>query len=281
MSTENSGINLFEYYDYRKYLYDWYEYKKKKNKGISYRFISTKINVDAGYLVKIMQGQKHLNPEKVSGLARFFKFSKAEEEYFELLIHFAKAKTEERIKFYFEKLLTYTSLNVETVEPQRYEFYQKWYHTAIREIVNCFPVSDNYEETGRMLLPQISASKVESSIELLKQLNFIEKNSKGFYKQTSAFITTGDSWRSIAIRSFHREVINLALQAVGNIPPSERDLSCITLSLSDDDFESLQIRIKEFREDVLRLCKSHTNVNRVYHLNMQLFPITYRVDDED
>jgi hypothetical protein len=35
-------VDIFKYSDYRKFIYDWYQEKKKNNSSVSYRFIAHK-----------------------------------------------------------------------------------------------------------------------------------------------------------------------------------------------------------------------------------------------
>ncbi len=272
---------LFEYYDYRKFLFDWYSAKKKSNRHVTYRYIGMKVDIDPGYLVKVLQGQKHLNPEKLPGFIKLIGLTAREIEYFEILIQFNKAKGEERIRALFEKLLTYNAPESDLVTQDRYEFYQHWFHTAIREVVNTFDVSDNYSEVARMMIPQISTRQVKESLKLLTRLGFIYQDESGIFQQNNQFITTGPEWHSIAIRQFHRQVIELAHDAVGNVPTAERDLSCLTMTLTDIGLTKIKDRLVEFRQEVLDICAQESGVDRVYQMNFQLFPMSKKAVNRD
>lgn len=272
---------IIGYYDYRKYLYDWYIYKKSENKNITYRYIGMKVDIDPGYLVKMMKSQKHLNPEKIPEFAKLLKLEKKEVEYFDILVQFNKSKSEHRSKTLFEKLLTFNTPDCDLITKDRYEFYQHWYHTAIREIVNTLDIKNNYAEVARSLIPQISTRQVKDSLKLLERLAFLERDDDGIYRQTSKFITTGVEWHSIAIRQFHRQAIELAHDAVGNIPTNERDLSCLTMTLTDEGLEKIKEKLAQFRKEVLEICSQESDVDRVYQMNFQLFPMSSKVKKND
>lgn len=265
---------LIGYYDYRKFLHDWYTAKKKLNKSVTYRYIGMKVEIDPGYLVKVLKSQKHLNPEKVPSFSKLLKLSELETEYLDILIQFNKSKSEERSKALFEKLLKFNTPNCDLITKDRYEFYQHWYHTALREMVNTVNIGTNYSEVARSMVPQISTRQVKESLQLLTRLNFIKRNDEGTYEQTSQFITTGSEWHSIAIRQFHRQVIQLANDAVGNIPTNERDLSCLTVTLTDEGLNKIKDKLAQFRKEILEICAQEKDVDRVYQMNFQLFPMS-------
>lgn len=279
MEDESTLPQIYDYYDYRKYLQEWYLAKKRDNRHVTYRYIGMKVSMDAGYLVKVFQGAKHVSEEKVPSFSKLLQLSKRESEYFSLLIKFGKAKSEDTIRDYFEQLLKYTNINSHAVTHDRYEFYQCWYYSAIRELINCTSVSiKDSKKIGSLLLPRVSANDVEKGIALLIRLGFVVEDEEGILMQNEKFITTGEEWASLAIRSFHREMIQLAHDSVGDIAPSQRDLSTLTITLSDEGLLTIKEKLKEFRQEVLQFCATDKDVNRVYQLNFNLFPLTEKLD---
>ena len=55
--------NIFEYFDYHKYLLDFYNERKKTEGFFSYRFMGQRLGIHAGYLVKVLQGKKNIATE--------------------------------------------------------------------------------------------------------------------------------------------------------------------------------------------------------------------------
>ena len=273
MNKENLP-DIFEYFDYRKYLHDWYKAKKESNTCYTYRFISQRVDIDPGYLVKIFQGQKHFNLKKLPALAKLLKLNQKKTEYFELLVLYNKAKADTEIQHYFEKLLSYLELGKEQVEADKYEFYQKWYHTVIREIIRVTPISDNFEELAQVLLPKITASQARKSVELLERLEFIYKDDSGIYQPKNKFISTGKNLPPVVIRNFQKDMMSLAQDALGKISPSQRDISTVTISLSEEGFDLLKEKLQIFRNDLLELAGKSYNPDRVYQVNLQIFPVS-------
>ena len=267
-------MNIYDYFDYRKYLKDYYEYRKKESPFFSYRYIARRVELDAGYLVKVLQGKYNIAQRTVEKFIVLCKLDEKGAEYFETMVHFAKAKSDKQIKLYFEKLLSFKKVKFKRVEPSQYEFYQKWYYTAIRSLINIYKFSGNYNELASQLSPPISVKEAKQAVKLLERLKLIVKNKDGRYTLTDTIITTGDEWRSIAIRQFQRETIKLAEESLERHHKDNRDISTVTISISHDDIEEIRERAREFRASILKLAEETPDPDSVYQLNIQLFPLT-------
>ncbi|NLE02645.1 MAG: TIGR02147 family protein [Fibrobacter sp.] len=266
--------NIFDYFDYHKYLMDYYKERKAAQPFFSYRYMSQKLDIDAGYLVKVFQGKKNISIDSVPKFIDLLKLNKKEGKYFELLTHFSKSKTNEEMTEYFEKLLPFTNKTPDKTELHNYEFYKKWYYAAIREILGFYRFTGDFIELATMVQPPIKPSEAKKTVALLEKLGLIAKNESGGYSLTSRFITTGETWRSIAIQKYQAETLRLAGQALENLPKEMRDFSTITMSLSNKGFNLLREELKLFRQRVFSILEKEENVNGAYQLNLQLFPIS-------
>jgi uncharacterized protein (TIGR02147 family) len=269
-----SEPNIFDYFDYSQYLREYYEYARINNPGFSYRYIQQKTGVDPGYMFKVFQGKKNLSQDAALEFIKMLKLTKVKAEYFKSMVLFAKAKNNQDAQAYFEKLLTFSKLSFRKVDKDAYEYYQKWYYAAIRQILSYYPFIDDYKELAKMTVPAITEAEAKSSVQLLLSLGFIEKSpTKKGYELTSKFLTTGEEWRSIAIRKFQQDTILLAHKALDQIPKEERDISTVSLTMSEDGLKKAKEIIAAFRSQLLELANQEENANRAYHVNIQLIPI--------
>lgn len=267
--------NIFNYYEYNLFLRDFYEYSRAKNPGFSYRYLQQKTGVDPGYLVKVFQGKKNLSQKAIENFILVLKLNKVKAEYFKLMVLFTKAKTNEDTKIYFEKLLSYSKLSKRRVEKESYEYYQKWYYVAIRQLLSFYPFQDDYKSLAKMTLPAISETEAKGAIKLLLNLGFIKKSEeKEGFEITNKFLTTGEEWRSIAIRKFQLDTIHLAQKALDEVPKELRDISTVSCALSPDGFLKAREIIANFRTQMLELANQEECPNRAYHINIQLLPIS-------
>jgi uncharacterized protein (TIGR02147 family) len=101
-------IEIFQYSDYRKFLYDWYQDKKKSNASVSYRMIARQVGYNSpAYLSMIISGKIGLSLSMALKFGAYIKLKKKEAEYFQNMILFADVKTHDEKLRYFEKLSSY------------------------------------------------------------------------------------------------------------------------------------------------------------------------------
>lgn len=266
--------SIFEYLDYRCFLKDFYGEKKSRQSFFSYRLFGAKVGVDASYLVKVLIKARHISDSSIARFADFCGLGDREAEYFEALVHFAKAKSHKESKLYFEKLLSVKSVDANTLLNHQYEYYRKWYHSAVRSVLEYCEFRGDYKALAEKLSPAVTAKEAKESIVLLEKLCLIKKDAGGVFRMTDTAITTGDQWQSLAIQAFQEETIRLSLESLARHSKKHRDISTVTMNINGQDFEEVRERIKEFRGNVIKFVNEAVSPDRTYQLNIQLFPLT-------
>jgi uncharacterized protein (TIGR02147 family) len=266
--------SVFEYLDYRSFLKDFYEEKKTRQSFFSYRLFGAKVGVDASYLVKVFIKSRHISDKSIPKFAGFCGLGAKETEYFEALVHFAKARSHKESKLYFEKLLSVKSLNANVLLAHQYEYYRKWYHSAIRSVLEYYEFRDDFKALGEKLSPAISAKEAKESVLVLEKLGLIRRDGNGIYRITESAISTGDLWNSLAIQAFQEETIRLSLESLSRHPKRLRDVSTVTMNINEHDFEEIRERVGEFRGRVIKYVNEAVSPDRTYQMNIQLFPLT-------
>jgi uncharacterized protein (TIGR02147 family) len=267
-------MNIFDYLDYRLFLKEFYEERKKTKSFFSYRYMGNKVGMDPGYLVRVMQGRLHIAEASIDKFCALCKLNEKEAAYFSAMVNFAKAKSERQIKLYFEKLLSLKDVKARRIEESQYEFYQKWYYSAVRALIGFCGFRGNYKELAERLSPPISAWDAKKAVRLLERLKLVKKNARGVYEITDTTITTGKEWRSIAVREFQGQTIDLARESLERHAKEIRDISTVTVAVASDDLPEIRERISEFRNSILGLAAENPSPNCVYQLNIQLIPLS-------
>jgi uncharacterized protein (TIGR02147 family) len=60
-----------------------------------------------------------------------------------------------------------------------------------------------------------------------------------------------------------------------------RDISTLTLSISESSLQRMKEKIRECRRELLEIAKADEHADRVYQLNLQLFPLSAFEDGGD
>jgi uncharacterized protein (TIGR02147 family) len=263
-----------KYWDYRDYLKDFYSEKKKESSWYSLRHMGGKVSVDPSHLVKIFQRQRHIGNSLIDIFIKYCNLTGSEAEYFANLVQFNKAKSDRDCRLFYEKLLTLRGSGARTLEKSQYEFYTKWYHSAILTLLDFYPFDGDYAALAAKLSPGITAAQAKRSIALLSRLDLIRKSSDGTYCLTDKIITTGDHGPSVAVKAFQEETMRLAIDALHRYPPKKRNISTVTITISEKNVDRIDKTIGQFRESLLRLAKDEQSPDKVYQLNVQLYPLT-------
>lgn len=270
---------IFEYFDYRVFLKDYYDEKKGRKSFFSYRVFGEKTGMDGSYLAKVLIGARHISDDTIKLCISACGLKGKEAQYFETLVHFAKAKTDKEVKFHFEQLLVLKQVGAQQLLENQFEYYRKWHHSAIRSIFEYFDFRGDFAELAEGLNPPISAKEAEESIALLTELGLIQIDKEGRYRATNQNVTTGAQWHSQAIENFQVETIRLSGESIKRHPKGLRDCSTVTMTINAADYSELRKRIREFRSTVINYVNRAKDPDRTYQLNIQFFPLS-RIGDQ-
>lgn len=272
---------VFDYTNYREFLKAYYKFQKQKNPVFSHRYFALKAKVNSsGFLKNVMDGKRNLGRSLIIRFAEAMKLKKKESEYFENMVYFCEAKTVEEKRIFFERMMALRKLDIYLLQSHQYEYYSKWYYTAIRELIGILNFKDDYTALGQALNPSIRPEQAEKAIKVLDELNLISKDSKGIYRQTDNLITTGDEVDSMNVSQYQISCMDLAKEAIDRHPSSVRDMSTLTIRLSKQGFDILKDEIISFRKKLLVLEKQFSKADRIYQLNTHFFPLSKISDTE-
>ena len=119
----------------------------------------------------------------------------------------------------------------------------------------------------------ISEKDAEESLKLLTALGLLKKTANGF-SQSNTNITTLDEVRSLHVKNYHRQMLQLAMTAMERIPASQRDISSITIPIHVRDFQKLKEQLQLMRKELLNMAADPGRGEDIVQINMQLFPLT-------
>jgi uncharacterized protein (TIGR02147 family) len=267
--------DIYQYSDYRKFLKELLEEKKKENRQFSHRAVLQKMGISStGFLANVLSGRKNLTPEQVLKLAQILKLKAGEVRYFECLVLFTQARSLEERNAQLKRMVANQRVETRSLSKKQLNLFSKWHYVVLREMLYFHRLKDDYRTAARMLLPAISSEEVEKAVEELAALDFIEKDGEGIYRQKDVAVTTGNEIRSLQVANFQMETIDLAKSALDKMPMSERDISCMTVTLSMESFDQVKAEIQAFRKRLSAIAVADQKSDQVFQCNIQFFPVT-------
>jgi len=268
--------SIFDYINYRLYLKDFLaEKKKKKVPEYSHKAILSKLNITStGFISNILAGRKNLTPIQTSRMTEILKLKRPEASYFETMVLFTHARTIEEKNEYLHRLSLLQHIKLKQLDPKKFSLFSKTHYVFLRTLLNFYRYSgDDKALAGKFLFP-VSEAQIRDAVNTLERLGLIIKKPDGTYKEHEAALTTGDEVKSIHLANFQLETLEMAKQALKKISAAQRDISVLTLSLSDDNFRLLKSEIQHFRKRMAKIAIEDENPQKVYQMNLQLFPVT-------
>ena len=277
MGYINAMVSVFDFLDYRKYLAEYYRQKKSVNRHFSYRVIMEKAGIPStGYFSEVLSGHRNLTRAKIPKFAKALGLSPAEEQYLGLLAAFTDAKSEAAKQTIYESLVQAMPVKAQRLKLNQREYFSKWYYVAVREALAVVDVRDDAEPLASALRPAITAAQARGALKLLESLQLIVKDAAGRWRATQAsLLSHKDEATSLLVRGFQSEMIDLARQALTQVAPEERDISCVTMSVSERGLERVKAMIKECRDRIVEIVQSDRGEDRVIQMNVQVFPLTF------
>jgi uncharacterized protein (TIGR02147 family) len=274
---QKKGPVIFKYTDYRKYLNDTFEFRKKKNRHFTFRYFSKKAGMSSPSALKeVMEGKKNLTHKSILQFAIGFDLNKSETEYFTNLVYFNQAKTESEKNSYFKELVKLKQNGKgKTLTSKQYEYYSNWYNSAIRELVATKPFKNEPEWIAKRLIPQITPNEAKKALELLTELGLLIKKEDGTLHQDTPKLEVDPDVTTLSIRNFNRSMIDLGKASIEKFSQDNREVSGLTMGVSKECFQELKQMIREFKTKVANyVVNDNRSEEQVYQLNFQFFPLT-------
>ncbi len=268
--------SVFEFLDAREFLRHAYTARKRLDKRFSHRYIAKEMGAGSSSFFKdVLGGRAHLNPDRAAGFARLFDLSAREAGYFELLAQYGDA-SEPEDKERLLKLLTRAQGAGEewVLDASETEYLQKWYYAAIREMLTLIHFTGDYEDLASRLEPSITPAEARDAVQLLLKLKVIRRTHEGRYIKADKVPARGIRNDPDKVRSGLLATLELARRALDAHPAEIRPFSALTISVSRDALHDINERLRAFRRDIIELVSRDPQVDRLYQLNMQLFPVS-------
>jgi uncharacterized protein (TIGR02147 family) len=272
-------INIFEYLDYRAFLLDHISEKKKENPYFSERMIASRLDCNPGFFNRVLKAERNLSPHYVLKLVAFLKLNAKQRHYFELLVNYNQAKKQIEKDHYFHQLDIFRSSKVKQTIAAQHALYSQWFYVVLRELISILPCKDASEETCRKLAkyfePRVPIEQLRQALATLEELGLLSRKGDGAFTVKERFITSGMDIPQVIIDRVLIQFMDLARMSVDNFPRSQRSLSTLTMSVSEKGYGKIREKLDQFRREILSMVNEEDeDIDRVYHLNLHLFPVT-------
>jgi uncharacterized protein (TIGR02147 family) len=257
---------------------DWFS-DKKTHTAITWREFSKLAGFRSPvYLKLVCEGKSGLRGPGILRVARAMGLEGFELAYFRSLVAFNQARREAIRQKHFEEMLALSKAHrVNVLGQKSMGYFESWLNPVLRELVPHMP-GKNPKQVAVQCMPKITAKQVSATIEYLTAMGLLKKSGKNKFEQTNKTVSTGKmDFVPLAVQQMHLQMGAFALDAIKNVPLSERSVSGLTLGLTQKSFQKIVKELADFRRRIIAIATEDDDMERVYRLNLQLFPLTWSV----
>lgn len=269
-------LPVSDYVDYSKYLLDIYNYVKDINKSFTHKKYAVALGFNPSNItIEYIKGRRPITAKTVPQISDNLALGGAERKYFNFLVKYQNAKNTGEQAKYQQKMLSYKSrLAPNELDDKTSRYMSGWVYSSIRELVRLQDFQNDPEWIRDRLSVRLRLDEIQDAIDLLLDLGFLIKNSKGELKQSEPSVSTGHRVKSLELRNYHSEMIDLGKVSLTTTPGPHRHIAGVTIPINSDDFDEINGMIQDLVDKVMQVSAKSQESDRVYQLNMQFFPIT-------
>ena len=271
---------ITEYKDYRKFMQDFYD-ERKRTGAFSWREFSKLAGfASPTYLKLVCEGKSGLSKVKMKQVSKAMGLSGHEEEYFSLLVILAKATKDADKKAVLLKLEKIAlEHKVRVVDSDAFQYYESWKYPVIRELAPMMPGA-RPRDIAEECKEYVSAEEVRDILAFLVKAGFLKKDGDKIYSQTEQTVIGSPEAIPIAIRAMHKEMGNMAVRAVDRYNASERFITGATLGVCEEAYSRIVEEVNACCKKIVDIANEYKDLNQVYRINFQLFPCTGKVKEK-
>ena len=271
---------IIEYSDFRQYMLDYYEERKRRSVFSWREFSKIAGFSSSSYMKVVCDGKSKLSRVGVERTGAAMGLVGFEMEYFRAMVEYGQAATEAKKKAAYEKMLGIARVHkVRVMEGDLFEFYDSWQNPVVRELAPLMPGATP-GEMAKMCYPEVSAAEVQKSLNFLMKAGLLKKAGDNAFELAETSIRGTPDATRLALRGMHREMSKLATPAI-DLPVEERHFSGVTMGLSRESFNKIENVLDECRRKIVAIAAEDKDIDQVYRLNLQLFPLTRKAKERE
>lgn len=293
-AQENSTSSLVppvlsDYMNYRQYLADFYAYKRKASKGqlraYNYAVFSAAANIKSpNYLKMIIEGKRNLSDDMIGKFGKALGLNKDQTEEFRSLVSFTQASDPGDRNLFLKKLSEHrvsVKLKSGEIDRKTWEKVPNWIAWIIYAMVDQEAVRFDTKSLKELLRDKATEDEIETALNTLLSSGELKKDPEsGELKKGRSLIESPEDIPVALVRKLQAQLMYLGLESLYQDTPTEREFGTLTMSLTKAEFEELKFKLRQMRKAWHKdnsIARAGSKGERVYQLNIQLFPVTNAV----
>jgi uncharacterized protein (TIGR02147 family) len=268
--------NVFAYQDFRKFLLDWWEFRRVSDPELTKSEMSRRLGLPntRSYFTDALAGKK-VTELFLDRFESVMDLTVDESRFFRALAQFNQADTPEERQVAFDRLVTFNKTPHRIVAPKEYSYYRHWWNGAIRAVLAIEDHADDWDRLAARIQPAITAKQARTSVELMFELGLVHRDKSRHWKPCESALSSGDLVRDELVQQVQMQWFDLARQSIMTPSKQPRDFATSTIHVSAAGLEHIRSRLDKFRSEIRSIAhKDPDTADRVYSLCLAFFPLT-------
>jgi uncharacterized protein (TIGR02147 family) len=276
---------LGEYTDFRLYLRDIYEYRRAtESTGLrqySYSTFSAAADIKSpNYLKLIIEGRRNLSADMSTRFSRALRLNRVEADEFRALVLYGQASAPLERNQHLKVLADIRALRAVAagqINATSLEKVPGWIGWVLYAMADQANVNFDPKVLQNLFRAKASADDIRSSLAKLIETGELTRLDDGHVVKARDLIESPQDLPVPLIRKLQSELIYLGIESLFRDSPKEREFGALTVAMTEEEFNHVRFELRQLRKrlqrDILVKRKSSKG-QRVYQLNIQLFPVT-------
>lgn len=266
-------LDIYQFTHFRKFLEEYQVARVQAEPSFTRTEICNLLGLEKSrsYFADVLRGKK-VSPRMVAKFIEILELDKKEAKYFETMVKLDQAKNDSARNSAMQELLKLHPNPQHIVNEDAYEYYSRWYNSALFAILDAMDVTDDMAPVQKRIFPKVPLGKLKESLALLERLGLARKNEEGFWKPTKESISSGPYNNADLVKQYQLQCFELSKQALMTPPKKPTVMSTLTFSISSEAYKKLEAELQEFKAKARRIIgEDKEKADGVYQMNIHLF----------
>jgi uncharacterized protein (TIGR02147 family) len=270
-------------------LDDFYKYKreltKKSLRPYTYQVFSAGADIKSpNYLKMVIDGKRNLSMDMVLKFAKALGLNKESTDEFKLLVQFTQENDPALRNIFLKKLNEHrisAKLKSGEIDAKTWEKLPNWISWILFAMIDQTGVEFKPDKLVKLLRGTVNEEEVRQALQAIIDSGEVEVSPEGMVVRKNNLIETPEDVSVQLVRKLQSELMYLGLESLFKDSASDREFGSATLALTKEEFEEIKFQLRKIRKQIQKdnsVKRAGTKGDKVYQLNLQLFPVTDRVN---
>jgi len=284
--------NVTEYMDYRKYLADFYAFRREQTKKdlrpYNYQMFSAAANIKSPqYLRLIIDGKRNLSDDMIGKFSKALHLNREHTEELKSLVHYTQATDpSERNRFLKDLMEKRVSQKIKSgeIDSKAFEKIPGWVAWILYSMTDVKGVNFEISQLKQLLGEKATQDEIQEALnKLLESGQLVRDPETQEIKKSRPLMENADNIPVALVRKLQAELQYLGMESLFQDDPTDREFGTVTLSMTEKEFEEIKFKLRQMRKQMTKdnsIARSQSAGERIYQLNIQLFPVTKKLEQE-